>query len=580
MEPSSRQAGFTLAETAVALAILAMLAAGAAWMLGTHPGAMTHATDDFDAALASARAIAATSGNGATLAFLPRGDTSHALAGFTLRVFRGRPTAIGAVRPSTAMPVTSDAGVSEKTLGTPPFALFFGASGNVSGASNYPQSDARGEVRFGTIAIEPPCPEGGFVLSFADARKTVKVRLPCASSIAATAPPDPSPTPNALLVTPGQLHYHWPADVRQTFVATEWGYTHWFAASGFACGANVAVFPNVLPSPYSPPYDAREGAATPPPPPRAPYSYPNSGGQSMNDAPAPFPLDPVREGLCTATIADDFGQPARVAVQVMGWLTAAYGGNAYTHRSRRALTLPSSTFPHKGASVTIALSKTYDAEPLHGLVAFDDACSPYLSFASAPGKTPPSPAPTPATAAVTLTLVTLPASKTQCGGVIYDQYARSLDGEGIAFNATLGTQPCANERNVWQGPADGACYDLYDIVTGRTQTGGWTEESVMGTYAPHGTPGEDIYRWVVDNGACYVQNAGGTGFAQWAILLGNGDPTPPPVASPQPMPNPAGFGTAYASDTVAVTSAPDPNPTHPPPLQCGSGGLPTPSAPP
>ena len=83
MEPSFRQSGFTLAETAVTLAILAMLAAGAVWMLGTHPGSVMRATDDFDAALASARAIAATSGNGATLAFLPRGGPSHAFAGFT-----------------------------------------------------------------------------------------------------------------------------------------------------------------------------------------------------------------------------------------------------------------------------------------------------------------------------------------------------------------------------------------------------------------------------------------------------------------------------------------------------------------
>ena len=579
MEPSFRQSGFTLAETAVALAILAMLAAGAVWMLGTHPGAVVRATDDFDAALASARAIATTSGNGATLAFLPRGDPPHALAGFTLRVFRGRPTATGDVRPATAMPVVSDAGISEKTLGTPPFALFFGASGDVSGASDYPQIGTRGELRFETIAIEPPCPQGGFVLSFAGAQKTVTRQLPCASSIAATAPPNPSPTPNAPLVTPPQLQYHWPADARQTFVATEWGYTHWFAAAGFACGANVAAFPNVLPSPYSPPYDAQEAAATPSPPPRA-YSYPNSGGESMNDAPAAFPLDPLREGLCSATVADDRGQPASVAVAVMGWLTASYGGNVYTHRSSRSLSLPSSAFPNKGSSVTIALAKTYDAEPLHGLVAFDGACSPYLSFVSVPGKTPSSPAPTPATAAVTLTLVTLPGAKTQCGGVIYDQYARSLAGEGIPFNATLGTQRCANVRNVWQGPADGACYDLYDVVTGTTRTGGWTEESLMGIYAPHGTPGEDIYRWVVDNGACYVQNASGTGFAQWAVLLGNGDPTPPPVASPQPMSNPAGFGTAYVPDAIAVTSAPDPNPTHPPPLQCGSGGLPSPSAPP
>ncbi|MGB8519005.1 MAG: hypothetical protein WCD38_02465 [Candidatus Tumulicola sp.] len=580
MNDSSQQSGFTLAETVVTLGLLALFAGGVVWMLGSHPGSLARAAADFDAALTSARAIAATSGNGATVVFLPRGNPSHALAGFTLRVFSGRPTAASEVRADTVMPVTSDAGVSETTLGSPPFSLFFGASGDVSGASRYPQTDAHGDVRFPAIAIEPPCPRAGFVLSFVSAQHTVTRRLPCASPVAATAAPNPSPTPNVPLITPAQLQYRWPADARQTFVATEWGYTHWFAADGFACGSGVAEFPNVLPSPYSPPYDAHEGDATPPPPPHAPYSYPNSGGQSMNDAPAPFPLDPVREGLCTATVVDAWGQPARVAVDVMGWLTASYGGNAYTHRSRRTLSLPATTFPNKGATVTIALSKSYDAQPLQGLVEFDGACSPYLSFASLPGKTPPSPAPAPATAAVTLTLVTQPAAKTRCGGVLYDQYAGALGGEGIPFNATLGAQRCANERNVWQGPADGACYDLYFVVTGTTQTGGWTEESVMGVYAPHGTPGMSIYSWIVDDGVCSVRNSGGVGFAQWGVLLGNGDPTPPPVATPQPMRNQAGFGVTFASDTVAVTSAPDPNPTRPPPLQCGSGGIPTPSPPP
>jgi hypothetical protein len=176
-----------------------------------------------------------------------------------------------------------------------------------------------------------------------------------------------------------------------------------------------------------------------------------------------------------------------------------------------------------------------------------------------------------------MTLVTMPGSKTQCGGIIYDQYARSLGGEGIPFNATLGEQRCANHGNTWQGPSDGACYDLYFIPTGTTQIGGWTEESEMGLYASHGTPGNALYAWVVSDGSCYLQNVGGTGFAQWAILLGNGDPTPPPVASPQPMPNTAGFGITYVPDTVAVTSAPDPNPTKPPFLQCGAHGRPTPT---
>jgi hypothetical protein len=179
-----------------------------------------------------------------------------------------------------------------------------------------------------------------------------------------------------------------------------------------------------------------------------------------------------------------------------------------------------------------------------------------------------------------LTLVSVPGSKTRCGGIIYDQYARALDGEGIAFNATLGTRTCPDAGNAWRGPSDGACYDLYFIGTGTTENGGWIEESEMGIYAPHGTPGTSLYQWVVGDGACFVQNVGGTGFAAWTILLGNGDPTPPPVPSPQPLHNAAGFGVTYVPQTIPVTSAPDPNPTHPPPFQCGAHGLPSPTPPP
>jgi prepilin-type N-terminal cleavage/methylation domain-containing protein len=565
------ECGFTLIEMVVTLAVVAtLLTAGAIWMVGMHPGALVGALDDYDAAVASARATAATSGNGATLAFLPRTNGSRPLTGFSLRVYRGRPTTGEAVQHTTTMPVIGNASVSEETLGNPPFAIFLGASGNVGGVAAYPRIDGNGQTQFPAIAVEPPCPKRGFTFTFTGPQKISVTRsLPCASSVRMPGLPNPSPTPNVPLLTPAKLQYHWPAGAEQTFVATEWGYTHWFVTTErFACGNGVAVFPNVLPSPYTPPYDPAEGEASPSPPPRTPYSYPNSGGGSMNDAPASFRLDPASEGLCSASVADDYGQPAHAAVQVMGWLTATFHGNSFTHLSKRTLALPASAFPNRGAAVTIGLSKTYDAEPLQPLVFFDAACSPYLTFSSAPGKTPRAPSPTPATASVTLTLVTMPGSKTQCGGTIFDQYAQSQTGEGVAFNATLGTHQCANAHNTWEGPSDGVCYDLYSIATGTTQTGGWTEESEMGLYAPHGTPGDTLYQWVVGDGTCYVQNLTGTGFAQWTVLIGNGDPTPPPVASPQPVKNAAGFGVTYIPKAITVTSAPDPNPTHPPPLEC------------
>src|SRR5579862_6328896 len=152
------QRGFTLIETIVAVAIIAiLLAAGGVWMLGMRPGALAQATNDYDAALASARAIASTSGNGATLAFVPRLDGGRRLSGFTLRVYSGRPASINAVQATTAMPVESDAAISEKTLGALPFAIFIGASGHVSGAGSYPSLDAAGNATFPAIATEPAC---------------------------------------------------------------------------------------------------------------------------------------------------------------------------------------------------------------------------------------------------------------------------------------------------------------------------------------------------------------------------------------------------------------------------------------
>jgi prepilin-type N-terminal cleavage/methylation domain-containing protein len=433
--------GFTLVETVVTVAILAvLLAAGGVWLLGMRPGALTHATSDYDAALASARAVAETSGNGATLVFAPRDGGEP---GFTLRAYSGRPVSAGAVKATNAMPGESDAAVEEATLGKPPFAIFIGASGHVSGKGPYPTIAANGAATFDAIVTEPACPASGFVLTFTGPQGATATRaLPCTPS-ASDAPsgpsmPNPSPTPNVPLLTPTSLIYHWPADAEQTFVATEWGYTHWFASTtGFECGAGVATYPNVLPKPYSPPYTKAEGDAAPSPPPQEPFSYPNSGGASMNDAPATFQLDPGAAGLCTPAVSDDYDQVAQTSVVVMGWLTAAYKGKAYTHLTAPSLVLPASTLAKKGATVTLPLSKTYDDEALQLAVTLDAACSPYVTADAEAGTTPAKPSARAATASITLSLVTMPKSKIDCGGVIYDQYPGSQLGEGVPFNVTI-----------------------------------------------------------------------------------------------------------------------------------------------
>jgi prepilin-type N-terminal cleavage/methylation domain-containing protein len=542
------QRGFTLIETIVACAIVAtLLVAGGAWMIGLHPGALAQATSDYDAALSSARALAMTSSNGATLVFAPilgRG-------GFSVRVYAGRPSGSNTVQPTNAMPVTSNAGISEKTLGAPPFAIFFGASGHVSGKASYPAIAANGNATFAPIATEPACPAGGFVLTFSARSGASATRtLACTSSVAGVSGlPNPSPTPNVPIVTPPALVYHWPADAQQTFVATEWGYTHWFAtAGGFTCGGGVASFPNVLPSPYSPANTPGEEKAAPTPPPSTPYSYPNSP-QSMNDAPAAFPLDPAGAGLCTATIADDYGQQAQTSVQVMGWLSATYAGKTYTHLTATEMSLPSSELPKAGSTVTIPLSKTYDSEALAPAVSLDAACSQYVKASSASGTTPGAPSSKAATASVTLLLVTMPGSPISCGGTLYDQYAGSLRGEGISFNAAIGsaevdTWPRA-VRYPMPGFAVGPCAidqpRAYTNDTFATADANDTASfSNQGSSGPYGT----------DTNGCTVYNKGQAGEAPVDMTAAAGA-TPHPGRAVSVLVNEVGYSGNFSVSKVS-----------------------------
>ncbi len=472
----ARERGFTLLEVLVTVAILALLLAAGAWTLSLHPSALAAAADDVDAALASARAIAASSGNGATLVFAPRTDgRGNRLAGFTLRVYSGRPDAPGTVRATSAMPVVADASVRERTLGTPPFSLFVDSAGDASGASSYPAIDAEGNASFAVIAQEPACPPGGFTLTLRNpqSRASATRTLSCRVSLSAPGGANASPTPNVPIVTPTALLFHWPQDEREQFVATEWGYAHWFAAPGFACGNGVAAFPDVLPSPYSPAYSPAEAARSPSPPPAVPYSYPNANGASMNDAPASFPLEPQSAGLCNASVRDAYGQSASTSIAVMGWLTAAYGSAQATH-AQGAIAIPASALAHAGSSVTISLAKTFDAASLAPRVAFTGnsaaACATDLAIAAAQGTTPATPSPAPATAAIALTVTLVPPSALDCTGIIYNHYADpgapsdsvSESSEGVAFTASLApaTGPLSTLGKIvfWLSPGSGgAC---------------------------------------------------------------------------------------------------------------------------
>ena len=249
------QRGFTLVETVVAVGIVALLTATVWLSLALRPGALRATIASFDASFATARAIAATSGNGATIVVLPRTDThGNHLPGFTLRLYRGRPTAANAVTLADVPELDADAAVREATLGAPPFAIFLSSAGNASGLASYPTIASDGTPQFGPIAKQPPCPNGGLVLAFASAHGTQTRVLPCGATAFGSPIPLATESPAPLLLTPNALVFHWPSAPLQTFVATEWGYPRWFAAGAFACGSNVARFPQSNPAPpYSPP---------------------------------------------------------------------------------------------------------------------------------------------------------------------------------------------------------------------------------------------------------------------------------------------------------------------------------------
>lgn len=360
------QRGFTLVEVVAAVAILALLSAAVVAMsLAQRPGALRAATSGFDASLAAARALAATSGNGATMAFAPRTDgRGNALPGFTLTVYRGRPNAAGAVTPSTVPPLVGDADVRERSLGAPPFAIFLSSAGDPSGQGAYPQYDARGVATFAMLAAQPPCPAGGFVFTFFGAHATQTRALPCAVSAVGTPMPLVTMTPSPVVLTPSSLVYDWPGAPRQSFVATEWGYTRWYSAQSFTCSA--ASFPQSDPSPpYSAAHSAADVTALPTPPSGVPISYANAP-DSMQDAPARFYLDPAAGGTCNQAISDASRRYTRLNVQVMGQLTATPSTLAWTSAADR--TQRSTMF-----------GKTYDATGLD-LSIVSNTCAGVVTF--------------------------------------------------------------------------------------------------------------------------------------------------------------------------------------------------------
>jgi hypothetical protein len=378
-----------------------------------RPGALRSALDNFDANLASAKAIAATSGNGATLIFEPQMNGSM---GYTLAVYSGRPTAASAVMATNTMIASSAATVSEAHFGSPPFAIFLSSAGYPTGKAAYPTLS--GSVpNFTTIATEPPCPSGGIELTFTSPQGVTATRtLPCNAVVASGGVADPTPSPNPIKVEPTYLLAHDTTDSGPLqFKAVEYGYYHWYdSLVGQSCqggssdtGAPPAVFPS--PWPYAQPSPSSQGGMAPAPP-NAPYTWPVG---DPNDPPALFQLSPVLHdgGTCTVTVADDYGQSGSVTVQVMGDLTAQAS--------------PPPTM-NVGQSFLLTLYKTFDTEQL--LLYPGGPCSTTLSATYQAGTTQTQLSHSQTTASLNLQAL----AQGTCQLLVQDQY-----GEQLSFNVSV-----------------------------------------------------------------------------------------------------------------------------------------------
>ncbi len=396
--------GFTLVEMVIAVAIAAiLLVAGGAWMMSMRPGALRGAVNDFDSALAVARQLAATSGNGATLAFLPRTDGAQ---GFMLRVYSGRPNVANAVTATNTMIVSSNATVSDATYGSPPFAIFLSSAGYPTGKASYPAIDRSGNITFPVVATQPPCPSGGIALTFTSPQGATQTRsLQCNVVVTGVAAANPSPTPNPPHIVPQFMLAHWTGDANPLqFKVAEMGYAHWFASStGTDCqtqGSDNGNAPAAFPSgwPYSSPLTPGETSLAPSAP-AAPYSWPNG---DVDDPVAAFHMQPSVGGTCAVRIVDDYNQEVDAQVQVMGNLTS----------STPSLSFSAPTAPAQ----TITLTKTWDSEPLQ--LQAGGGCGGVISVSKGTVKTPASPGTTPATAQ----LIVAPSSAGSCTLIVGDQY--------------------------------------------------------------------------------------------------------------------------------------------------------------
>jgi prepilin-type N-terminal cleavage/methylation domain-containing protein len=175
------QRGMTLVELVVVVAITVVVATALVSLTqGGRAFGKQSAVQQFDAAVAYAQSLAATSGNGATMVFAQNTSADGTvLPGFRLTIYSGRPTSATAVSASSLAPITTIGDASEAVLGSPPFSIFLNSAGHASAAKG---TVAPGSV----ITTEPGCPTGeqNVTLTFSDPQGDVARSIPCNAAIA------------------------------------------------------------------------------------------------------------------------------------------------------------------------------------------------------------------------------------------------------------------------------------------------------------------------------------------------------------------------------------------------------------
>jgi len=166
-----RSPAFTLVEAVVTVALVVLLMTAAATLaLGSRPFALRDAEDRVAAMLDAGRALAAESGDGATLVFAP-GPSG---AGTALALYRHRPRPGVALEPAGVERYATAVRVSlEAPAVSAPFAIFVDTGGSVSAAAWSPDA--------GPLSSEPPC-NGALRFAFADGSRVERRSVPCAEA--------------------------------------------------------------------------------------------------------------------------------------------------------------------------------------------------------------------------------------------------------------------------------------------------------------------------------------------------------------------------------------------------------------